>query len=130
VAKYTRPSGKNIHKSENAKDTDDWGVIPNQGLGMNLTNDELETWVKARRQRDIETYTGQSQISGLQPDKKVESPKEGTPIEAEKPDESTSPANTKPKGMSEPPSVSDPQLRKAIEYLQEKLLKMAEPRPA
>jgi len=142
VARYSRPSGKNIHKAANAKDTDDWGVSPNPGLEVNLTNEEMETWVKARRQRDIMTYTGQSQISLSQPGKKVESPEETKKEESKgEPDEKGSseaigppapPADEpKPKATgSEPPSKNDPQLRKAIDYLQERLLKASEPRPA
>ena len=141
VARYSRPSGKNIHKAADAKDTDDWGVSPNPGLEMNLTNEEMETWVKARRQRDIMTYTGQSQISLSQPGKKGESPKETKEESKAEPDEQNSsravgppapPADEpKPKANgSEPPSQNDPQLRKAIDYLQERLLKASEPRPA
>ena len=109
---------------------------------MNLTNEEMETWVKARRQRDIMTYTGQSQISQSRPGKNVESPEEKNKEEGKgEPDEKGSsgavgppapPADEpKPKATgSEPPSKNDPQLRKAIDYLQERLLKASEPRPA
>ncbi|MBV8384898.1 MAG: S41 family peptidase, partial [Planctomycetaceae bacterium] len=31
VATYQRPSGKNIHRFKNAKDSDEWGVSPNPG---------------------------------------------------------------------------------------------------
>ena len=37
VATYWRPSGKNIHRFKNAKDTDEWGVSPNPGLEVKLT---------------------------------------------------------------------------------------------
>ena len=32
VATYWRPSGKNIHRFKNAKETDEWGVSPSQGM--------------------------------------------------------------------------------------------------
>ena len=32
VATYQRPSGKNIHRFKNAKESDEWGVSPDPGL--------------------------------------------------------------------------------------------------
>lgn len=138
VARYSRPSGKNIHKTADAKDTDDWGVSPNPGLEVPLTSEEFETWVKARRQRDIMTYTGQARSTLEQPettikpdekpDEKAEEKKEPdtavgppTPPAEDEPDKETRPG---------PASYNDPQLRKAIDYLLERLLKASEPRPA
>ncbi len=37
VATYWRPSGKNIHRFKNAKETDEWGVSPNPGLEVKLS---------------------------------------------------------------------------------------------
>ena len=37
VATYHRPSGKNIHRFKNAKDSDEWGVSPDPGLEVKLT---------------------------------------------------------------------------------------------
>ncbi|MCE9527832.1 MAG: S41 family peptidase, partial [Planctomycetales bacterium] len=140
VARYSRPSGKNIHKGADAKDTDDWGVSPNPGLAVNLTNDQFETWVKARRQRDIMTYSGQAKSSVAPTEKKTK--EEGTKEETKSDPESKSPDSAvgpptpppeepEPKEIKvEPASHSDPQLQKAIEYLQERLLKASEPRPA
>lgn len=53
VATYWRPSGKNIHKFKNAKDTDDWGVTPDAGAEVKLSPDELDAWFRTRRDRDI-----------------------------------------------------------------------------
>jgi carboxyl-terminal processing protease len=135
VARYSRPSGKNIHKAADAKDTDDWGVSPNPGLEVNLTTDQFETWVKARRQRDIMTYTGQARSTltpaeekkdeegKSEPDTKKESSSIGPPIPP--PDQPES-KGSKP----EPASYNDPQLQKAIDYLQDKVLRASQPRPA
>jgi len=117
VAKYSRPSGKNIHKSANAKETDDWGVSPNPGLEVNLTNEEFETWVKARRARDLMTRRGEAK-EPAKPDTAVGPP--FPPSDEEQPKES----------RPESPSSNDPQLQKAIDYLQQRLLKASEPRPA
>lgn len=37
---YWRPSGKNIHRYPDSKETDDWGVRPTQGLEVPTTEDE------------------------------------------------------------------------------------------
>ena len=53
VATYWRPSGKNIHKFKNAKETDDWGVKPDAGYEVKMTPDEADAWYYARRDRDL-----------------------------------------------------------------------------
>jgi carboxyl-terminal processing protease len=53
VATYWRPSGKNIHRFKDAKDTDEWGVSPNPGLDVKLTREEYHDWALARRDRDF-----------------------------------------------------------------------------
>ena len=53
VATYWRPSGKNIHRFKNAKETDEWGVSPNPGLEVKLSRDEYHDWALARRDRDF-----------------------------------------------------------------------------
>ena len=32
TASYHRPSGKNIHRFPDAKEEDEWGVMPNEGF--------------------------------------------------------------------------------------------------
>ena len=41
VATYQRPSGKNIHRFKDAKDTDEWGVSPDPGLEVKLTPERV-----------------------------------------------------------------------------------------
>lgn len=53
TATYWRPSGKNIHRSKQATEKDDWGVRPDEGLAVPLTDDELRRLVEERRRRDI-----------------------------------------------------------------------------
>jgi carboxyl-terminal processing protease len=52
VATYQRPSGKNIHKFKNAKDSDEWGVSPDKGLEVNLSRRDYVDWAHGRRERD------------------------------------------------------------------------------
>lgn len=50
---YKRPSGKNIHRSENATDDDDWGVQPNEGLNIRMRIGEMRRLLAYHRDRDI-----------------------------------------------------------------------------
>jgi carboxyl-terminal processing protease len=72
IASYWRPSGKNIHRFPDAKETDDWGVRPNEGFDVRLTDQERKDYFAGRRYRDI--VSGKT---GHMPDKvreKVEAP--------------------------------------------------------
>jgi carboxyl-terminal processing protease len=53
TASYRRPSGKNIHRFPNSKDSDEWGVTPDQGYLLKLDDVELADLVRQRRLRDI-----------------------------------------------------------------------------
>ena len=53
TASYHRPSGKNIHRFPGAKDTDEWGVTPNEGYRVVLPIEELKQYDEYRRQRDV-----------------------------------------------------------------------------
>jgi carboxyl-terminal processing protease len=55
VASYYRPSGENIHKFKNAKNSDKWGVSPSEGAEVKLPNSEYIRWFIARRERDLES---------------------------------------------------------------------------
>ncbi len=53
TANYHRPSGKNIHKFPDAKETDEWGVMPDAGYEVRLSRAQMERMVEDRRDRDI-----------------------------------------------------------------------------
>jgi carboxyl-terminal processing protease len=54
TASYRRPSGKNIHRFPDAKETDEWGVMPDAGFKIELDDDdEMRRLVQDRRDRDI-----------------------------------------------------------------------------
>jgi carboxyl-terminal processing protease len=53
TAAYLRPSGKNIHRFPDAKETDEWGVTPDKGYVLKLTEDELYKLLDYRRDRDV-----------------------------------------------------------------------------
>ncbi len=53
TAGYKRPSGKNIHKFEGAKEEDDWGVRPNEGFEVKVTDEMLRAMFQDRQSRDV-----------------------------------------------------------------------------
>ncbi len=53
TAGYLRPNGKNIHRHQGAKETDEWGVSPNDGFMVKLAGDDEKKWMQWRRDRDI-----------------------------------------------------------------------------
>ena len=53
TAAYRRPSGKNIHRFPDAKDKDEWGVMPDLGYELGLDDRETRALAADRRQRDI-----------------------------------------------------------------------------
>jgi carboxyl-terminal processing protease len=103
TATYWRPSGKNIHRREGADESEAWGVTPDEGFTVSIPDDLIEKVLAQRRQRDR-----------YQPPEQ----KEDGQIEDGQTGDATSPD-------SEPAAdekVDDPQLRRAIEYLEKKLL--------
>ena len=54
TASYRRPSGKNIHRFPDAKETDQWGVMPDAGMKIELGDEEMTRLIQDRREdRDI-----------------------------------------------------------------------------
>jgi carboxyl-terminal processing protease len=53
TAAYFRPSGKNIHRFPDAKERDEWGVLPDKDFLLKLGDKELVELIQDRRQRDI-----------------------------------------------------------------------------
>ncbi len=117
---YWRPSGKNIHRAKDAKDSDEWGVSPDDGLTVKLSDEDYEHWAVSRRDHDLSAH-------GKSHKPLVENPKPATPEpkkdEAPKADEvkkDEPKADEVKKGEPKKP-VEDRQLTKALEYLRGKL---------
>jgi carboxyl-terminal processing protease len=100
TASYWRPSGKNIHRFPDAKEADEWGVKPNEGFEVKLTDEERLDYLLDRNQRDV--VRGKGNASEKPKDDKVK--KEKKPFE-------------------------DRVLNRALEYLRAEI-KHAEARPA
>lgn len=96
TATYWRPSGKNIHRRKDATDDEAWGVKPNQGFEVTIPEDMQEAVFLHRRKRD------RYQAPNEQADSTVD-------------EESAEP------GDATEATADDPQLRRAIDYLKDKL---------
>jgi carboxyl-terminal processing protease len=83
TAHFYRPSGKNIHRRQEAKDEDDWGVSPDPGLALVMS--DVQQLNLNRRW----TRRGDPRIT------------------------------TSTQAPPAPPFAGDPQLRMAVEYLQQ-----------
>jgi len=53
TASYWRPSGKNIHRLKNATEEDEWGVTPDEGFRVAITQEEMIKVLQKRRYRDF-----------------------------------------------------------------------------
>lgn len=105
TSSYWRPSGVNIHRKKDAQENEMWGVSPSPGFEVKLTDDELRKVLEAREKRDLfRPY--EDQPATTTPEKN----------DGEKNDETSNNEQEK----AEPP-FDDPQLRKAIEHLQQQL---------
>src|SRR5206468_5540020 len=102
VGSYHRPSGQEIHKWKGAKETDDWGVRPNAGLEALVTNRENDLIFGARRKRDFVSWADLLAAGENEPT-------------------STSTESDAAGSARTDPATIDPQLRKALEHLQQKI---------
>ncbi len=113
TASYLRPSGKNIHRFPDAKDSDEWGVMPDPGFELKLNLDQIDQLVHNRRDRDILVGKHAKAVTKAEP--------AATP--ADKPDR---PADVKPADDAKPKDTAsaafvDKQLQKAVDYLTQEL---------
>ena len=53
TASYWRPSGRNIDRSHDAREKDPWGVSPEPGDEVVMTDEEFDRWQAWRAERDI-----------------------------------------------------------------------------
>ena len=110
IATYWRPSGKDIHKRRTSSDADDWGVRPDEGLEVKLTKPQYQELALVRRTRDLaplEELRKASAERGARSGEPKTDPV-GPPVPLPDPGEDDA--------ASAP--LVDPQLHKAIEYLE------------
>jgi len=115
TASYWRPNNKNIHRKKDATEDDQWGVRPDQGFEVVLSKEEFEKVFRCRRERDVVRTDAEGRV---QPPTQ-ERPSRKTPGEDGSAPQTDADAETK----DEP--FDDPQLRKAIEYLEKRLAELS-----
>jgi carboxyl-terminal processing protease len=126
VATYQRPSGKNIHRFKNAKESDEWGVSPDKGMEVKLTHNQYVNWFLARRKRDQVTV-GKRKPRPAEAEARKDGEKKDEPGD-EKKDE-PKPAEEKKEGEPKTRQAreqssrpfTDLVLTKALEVMKEKL---------
>jgi carboxyl-terminal processing protease len=113
-ATYWRPSGLDIHKQRDAKDTDNWGVRPDDGLEVIIGKEAQEKLYQQRQDRDINAIDDGREAL---PPKEIK-PSESPPVPV--PESDMEPASETPAVDTATPE-EDLQLQRAIEYLEKQL---------
>ena len=134
IGSYWRPSGQDIHKRKDAKDKDPWGVRPDPGQDVNSTNQQFETFILARRRRDVTTYEDLLAAKGKpqpQPTIPVPTPtpepfsEASPPVPTPEPESNETPAAKADREAAanalKDPATLDPQIRQAIQRLEEEI---------
>jgi carboxyl-terminal processing protease len=102
TASYWRPSGKNIHRFPDSKETDEWGVKPNPGFEVPMNDEERFEYAQWRNDRDI-----------------VRAKADATPLKAAKKDTAKDDKAVDKKEAKKP--FVDRVLDKALEYLRKEV---------
>jgi carboxyl-terminal processing protease len=63
TASYHRPSGKNIHRFKDAKESDEWGVTPDDGYVVKWSIEDMEKYRDYRGERDVLRESGEPRKS-------------------------------------------------------------------
>jgi carboxyl-terminal processing protease len=118
TAAYRRPSGKNIHRFPDAKDSDPWGVMPDLGYELALNDRETRELAANRRQRDIIAAHTDDKSAAVIKDEPLA---RGTG--AVKADAKPSSTDTQSTLIAAKNPFVDRQLEMAMKYLREQLAK-------
>jgi carboxyl-terminal processing protease len=128
TASYARPNGHNIHRFPDAKESDEWGVKPNDGLEVRLSADEMARLLEHRRRLDIIEAKEKAQAKAKDTEtkptddaakEKADDTKDMTMTDAEKSADSEKPGD--PPRTRRGSRFVDRQLQKAVEYLSSEL---------
>jgi carboxyl-terminal processing protease len=134
TASYLRPSGKNIHRFPESKETDEWGVLPDPGFEVKLNDSQTRQVDRRNRDRGIlankhkaaEPVAPPATDAAAQP--VPAAPKTDQPAPPAAGDAKPSPEQTQPPAdattqvaLATKPAFVDPQLQKAVDYLTQEL---------
>ena len=130
TATYWRPSGQNIHRHKDAGEEEAWGVQPDKGFVITMTEKQLEKVFQRRRARDRyqnpESEEADPSAIDEEDDQEAEANDSQTDESAtseptEDGAETAEPSGANDEEAEEEVSDDDPQLRAAIEYLKKQL---------
>ncbi len=129
IASYQRPSGKNIHRFPDAKESDEWGVHPDDGFELKLGPEEMGDLIQSRRQRDVLLAHNKPAEAAPAEEKPAGEAKPGEEKPGETKPGETKPADSKPAeakagdqpAVTKPAPFVDRQLQKAVDYLNQQL---------
>ena len=115
TASYWRPSGQNIHRGRKEQEDENgtWGVRPNKGFEIVLTDEQRRQVLLQRRRRDV--------VHGLK--YRPEAIALRVPVDTESTDQDAVETRQDPTAGNDQ-QFDDPQLRRAVEYLEQQLLKI------
>ncbi|MFO0949372.1 MAG: S41 family peptidase [Planctomycetota bacterium] len=154
TAAYRRPNGHNIHRFEDSKEEDEWGVSPNKGFDVKFSKKDHNVYQRWRFQKDQIVGKRKSENGtataapvepkeepkadgkeGAKPDEKpVSDEKKDEPKKDEKSVKPNSEGNDSESGDElsiedatdeEVKNFKDPQLAKALDFLKSELTKTA-----
>jgi len=72
TASYWRPSGQNIHRFTDSKDSDEWGVKPDNGFEVKLTDEDRRNYYAYRHERDVLQWKAATEKPADQKERKGE----------------------------------------------------------
>lgn len=109
TASYHRPSGKNIHRTKDAKESDEWGVKPNKGYDIRFAIKEMRDFLDYRRLRDVISKDGppKSDYKDRQLDKALDYVSAELGDGKDKSDKGDATAKDKPKKDAKPKSKAE-----------------------
>ena len=129
TASYRRPSGKNIHRFHGAEEEDDdqeWGVTPDKGFDLKLSDAEMSQLILERRRRDVvqpkpdkveePDQSGEEPAESGESDRQQPESEEGSEQPTDKAPEAEEEA-AEPENDAEQEPFVDRQLQMAVDYL-------------
>jgi len=117
-AHYFPPSGRNIHRRKDAKETDDWGVQPDEGFQITLDEEQTRKVFERLRRRSNPVSNSVAQPMNLD-----KSTTESKPLSSNSPtlDFSALDSSTLDFSAQDSSLAEDPQLSAAVVFLQKKI---------
>lgn len=121
TARYYRPNGRNIHRIDDAPEDEEWGVSPDAGMAVTMTDEAYRELVQKWQRASFP-------VSSQTDDVVSDAAKDAAPTAVEPAAEASEPVPRKPPAASSKDAqgrMIDPQLNKAIEFLQRSRMKQA-----